>query len=578
MNRKEIANVFKEIGVLLELKGENPFKIRAYTFAARFLETDISDEAFTEYVENDKVGELQGIGSALKEKIEVLCKTGKLPFYTELKASVPAGLLEMLDIPGLGGKKIKAIHDQLGIVTIDELKKACTEGRISDLKGFAKKTEANILEGIKNRALYNARHLWWDASLASVSILKGLRELSVVEQAECAGSLRRHKETVGDLDFIVASSTPEIIMDWFIRLPDVKEVTANGHTKSSVRFNSGLQADLRVVPKEQFCFALHHFTGSKDHNVQMRQRALKRGYSLSEWGLKKVDAEDEGQIKTDIDSEEKLFRFLDLDFVEPELREGLGEIDAAEKGLLPNKLKLSDLKGTFHNHSTASDGYSTLDELAREAESRGWEYFGLADHSKASFQANGLNEEQVLSQIEQIEKINQSGKYKTTLFSGIECDILKDGTLDLDNSVLSKLDYVVVSVHSSFSLSEEDMTKRIIRALEHPSATMLGHMTGRILLRREPYLLNVDKVIDAAIANGKIIELNANPKRLDMDWRLWRNAAEKGLLCSINPDAHKLEHFDFMELGVNIACKGWLTAENVFNTKSITEVKQFLSK
>ncbi|MBC2605717.1 DNA polymerase/3'-5' exonuclease PolX [Pelagicoccus albus] len=575
MDKSEIADILNEIAVLLEIKGENPFKIRAYQNGARKLES--LDEDLAELVEQDKLKEVAGFGDALVQKISELFETGRLEFYDKLKASVEPGLIEMLEIPGLGAKKIKAMHKELEISSIDELKSACEDGRVAALKGFGKKTAEKIVQGIANREAYGKRHLWWDAFEVAKPILDGLQKLPEVVKASHAGSLRRKRETVGDLDFIVGSDQPKPIMDWFVAQEGVKEVTARGETKSSVRFESGLQADLRVVPPGQFAFALHHFTGSKDHNVSMRQRALSQGYSLSEWGLKPVDEEDFSKGKK-AENEEELFAALGLNFIPPELREGLGELDLAEKGKLPELLKPSDLKGVFHNHTTASDGRNSLEEMTAAAEAKGWEYWGVADHSKASFQANGLDSDRVMGLIDAVEEINKSGKFSTHVFSGIECDILGDGALDLDEETLMALDYVVASVHISMTQLEDEMTKRLIRAIENPATTMLGHLTGRILLKREGYKLNVSKVVDAAIANGVIIELNANPRRLDMDWRFWRQASEKGLLTSINPDAHRVEHFEFVEAGVNSARKGWLQASSVFNTLSLAEVRAAFAK
>src|SRR5690606_18391271 len=359
-------------------------------------------------------------------------------------------------------------------------------------------------------------------------------------------------------------------------------------TKASVRFSSGLQADLRLVPPEQFVFALHHFTGSKDHNVQMRQRALSRGLSLSEWGLE--PAEGEGTVKSKaaarqtraeagrIETEAELFRVLGLHEIPPALREGLGEIEAAEAGPLPRLVEASDLRGAFHNHTTASDGRNTLSEMAAAADALGWEYLGIADHSKSSFQANGLNEARVAAQVEEIGKLNASARFRTHLFTGIECDILPDGRLDFSDEVLATLDYVVASVHSVFSQSEEEMTARIIRAIENPQVTMLGHVTGRILLRRDEYRVNVSKVLDAALANGVIVELNASPWRLDLDWRLWRRAAERGILCAINPDAHDGASLGHVRAGVNSARKGWLQPEHILNTRPLEEVKTYFAQ
>lgn len=441
------------------------------------------------------------------------------------------------------------------------------------------------MEGIRNREAYGKRHIWLEAWEVAEPILAGLRQLPMVEQAEACGSLRRRMETVGDLDFLVATNDPKPVADWFVKWPAVKEVTALGETKASVRLATGIQADLRLVPPEQFVFALHHFTGSKDHNVQMRHRAQMRGLSMSEWGL--VPAEGEGTAKqkaeergrkTSIKTEEQLFAELGLAFVPPELREGAGEIEVAEQQQLPRLVEEKDIRGVFHNHTTASDGHNTLEEMTAAAEALGFEYLGIADHSKSSFQARGLDEGRLMEQVTAIKRLNATRKFKPHVFSGTECDILPDGRLDFSEEVLALLDYSVVSVHSSFKQSREDMTKRIIRAIEHPRVTMLGHLTGRILLEREAYDVDAEKVIDAAIANRVIIELNASPWRLDMDWRLWRKAAAKGLLTSINPDAHGVEQLAYFKTGVGAARKGWLTPENILTTWPLAKVKKFLAE
>ena len=576
MNKADIVDILEDIAVLLELKGDNPFKIRAYSGGARVLE--MMEEDLGAVIAEERLATIKGIGSALVEKIQMLYATGELEYYTKLRESVAPGLIEMLEIPGLGGKKVKKLHDAIGVESIDALQAACESGEVEALKGFGKKSAEKILTGIANRAAYAKRHHWWTAREVALPILKGLRGLPQTERAEVAGSLRRLRETVGDLDFIVASADPQPVMDWFVAQPAVAEVTAQGATKSSVRFESGLQADLRVVPAEQFAFALHHFTGSKEHNVALRQRALALGYSLSEWGLS--EKEDLGNRKEEIKvtSERALFEFLGLAEIPPELREGMGEIESAEAEQLPNLITLADICGVFHNHTTASDGRDTIEEMAAAAEALGWDYLGLADHSKASFQAKGLDDARVLKQLESIRAFNESGESPVHIFSGIECDILPDGSLDLEDATLNALDYAVMSVHSSFSQSEEEMTARVIRAIEHPATTMLGHPTGRILLRREPYKIDLQKVIDAAIANRVIIEINANPHRLDMDWRLWRRAAERGLMCSINPDAHSREGLSYFEAGVNMARKGWLKKEQVLNSRDCAGVLRWFNQ
>jgi len=582
MTKNEIADVLTEIGTLLELKGENPFKTRAYLAGARVLESIEQGELDT-LIREERLKTVKGIGDALAQKIGELHATGRLEFFEKLKASIEPGLVEMLDVPGLGPKKIKAIHDQLGIATIADLAAACTDGRVAALAGFGEKSQEKILTGIRNREAYGKRHLWWDAETVATPLVAGLRALPQVSRAEAAGSLRRGMETVGDLDFIVAATDVAPVVEWFVARPGVKEITARGETKASVRFESGLQADLRLVPPEQFAFALHHFTGSKDHNVQMRQRALARGLSLSEWGL--VPAAGEGTAKEKApgsslpaESETDLFAALGLRFIPPELREGLGEIEAAEAGELPRLVELAALRGAFHNHTTASDGVNTLAEMTVAAEALGWDYLGIADHSKSSVQARGLSEERLTAQVAEIRALNASGRFRTHVFAGTECDILPDGRLDFDDAVLASLDYVVVSVHSAFTQSSADMTARIIRAIEHPHTTMLGHVTGRLLLRREGYAVDFAKIIDAAIANRVIIELNASPWRLDLDWRHWRKAAERGLLCAINPDAHETAGLAHVRAGINSARKGWLTKDHVFTTRSLADVRAWLSR
>ena len=586
MNKHAIAAILDDIGILLELKNENPFKVRAYHAGARALET--LEEDLDTVIAGGRLQGIKGIGEALAKKIMELHATGRLEFHEKLKATVPRGLVEMLEIPGLGPKKARALHDRLGIASIEDLARACAEGRVAELAGFGGKTQENLLAGIRNREAYGRRHLWWEAAGVAEPILQGLRALPQVVRAEHAGSLRRGLETVGDLDFIVAADEWAPIVEWFVSRPGVAEVTAKGETKASVRFAGGLQADLRIVPPDQFVFALHHFTGSKDHNVQMRQRAQSRGLSLSEWGL--VPAEGEGTAKEKADAQRKtgeaksaailteadLFAALGLHEIPPELREGLGEIEAAEKGEFPRLIETADLRGVFHNHTTASDGRNTLAEMVEGARARGWEYFGVADHSQASFQANGLDTARLRRQIAEVEALNRSGRQPVRVLAGVECDILPDGRLDLDDAVLRELDYVVVSVHSSFTQSEAEMTARIIRAIEHPCTTMLGHLTGRLLLKREGYAVNVAKVIDAALANRVAIELNANPQRLDMDWRHWRAAAGRGLVCVINPDAHDIAGLDFVRAGINSARKGGLTAEQVLNTRGLSGIMQYL--
>lgn len=586
MEVREIIDRLEEIAVLLELKGENPFKVRAYQSGARALGN--LDEELDTLIAEGRLDKVSGIGKALAEKIAVLRESGELPYYDKLRDSVPEGLMAMLEIPGFGPKKIRKVEQELGIETIEDLKAACESGKVAGLAGFGKKSVENILSGIENRIAYGKRHLWWDVRPVAQPLLEELRGLPGVRRAEVAGSFRRVRETVGDLDFIVSSDDPGPVMEWFTTRTGVSEVTARGETKSSVRFEGGLQADLRVVPDDRFVFALHHFTGSKDHNVKMRQRALARGLSLSEWGIfKKGEEPEDGRRALDrplaregIGEESDLFKALGLEYIPPERREGLDELELAEAGKLEPPLALDVLKGTFHNHTRASDGHNTLEEMARAAAGRGLDYIGIADHSKASFQANGLDAERLLEQVAEIRRLNASrSEGQAHLFAGSEVDILKDGTLDFGKDLLEQLDYCVLSVHGSMSgQSEEEMTDRIIRAIETETGCLkiLGHPTGRLLLRREGYAVNLRRVIDAAARNGVLIELNANPWRMDMDWRHWGLAAEKGVLCVVTPDAHALEDLDYLEAGILSARKAGLGVTDIFNTRSLDAILSFL--
>lgn len=572
MDKSEIIERLETIAILLELQGDNPFKIRAYAQGARALEA--LETPLEELIANDALASVRGIGSALAEKITTLQQTGELAFYDQLKAKVAPGLLEMLEIPGLGAKKVRALNQELGIDSIEALQKATESGAVAALKGFGAKSEAKILEGIRNREAYSARHLRWQLIPVVEGILKGLRGLPAVQQAEAAGSFRRGLETVGDLDFIVASEQAEAVMDWFVQQEGVREITARGSTKSSVRLDDGLQADIRVVPNSQFAFALHHFTGSKEHNVALRQRALQQGLSLSEWGFE-VRGNDVG-LPEAVDSETALFAALGLDFIPPELREGYDELQLGESGKVPQLIELSDLRGVFHNHTNASDGHDSLQAMAEGAAARGWDYIGIADHSKSSRQANGLNEARLLRQIDAIASYNQSADAACHIFAGCECDILPDGSLDLDDATLARLDYVIIAVHSAFSQPREEMTRRILRAMDHPAVTMLAHPTGRLLLRREPYAVDMEAIIEKALEKKIVIEINANPKRLDMDWRWWRKAAKRGLLTSINPDAHRVAQLDYAAAGVLAARKGGLSKQSVLNTRPVAEIKEWL--
>lgn len=578
--KDEIADMLEQIALLLELKGENPFKIRAYTNAARVISTFSGD--LTQMALEKRLGEIPGIGKTMAENVTELISTGELAFYNELKAGFPPGLFEMFELQGLGAKKIKALFDQLGIASLAALEKACHDGTVAQLPGFGEKTAANILRSIEQRKKFANSFRLGSVSQEAEQMAADLREHPDVIQVSVAGSYRRRKEVLHDLDFIVSTKTPEAVTGFFVTHPLVESIHAQGPTKSSVHFKSGVQADLRVVTNAQYPFALAYFTGGKEHNVEIRRRALERGWTLNEYRLAPLDSQNskfkkpEPPLPPEIHEERDLYRALGMDYVEPELRENLGEIEAAENGTLPQLIELGNLRGTFHCHTTASDGRSSLEEMAAEAQEIGLQYLGIADHSKSSFQAHGLDEKRLLDQVLEIKKMNATFD-GFRLFSGTECDILKDGTLDFSDEILAQLDYVVVSVHSVFNLSGAEMTKRIIRAISNPYVTMLGHPTGRLLLSREAYPLDIPAVIEAAAATRTVIELNANPKRLDLDWRWWRLAKEKGVKCSINPDAHHTSGFQHLWFGAAIARKGWLTRSDVINCLPMGKIEEALA-
>ena len=569
MTKDEAASALREIGIILELQGENPFKCRAYHTAARTLETAPAD--LSELVAFGKLGDLPGIGEALREKITTLVTTGKLPYLEKLRASIPSGLLSLLDLPGLGPKKLKILREKLKIESREALEKACRDGRLASLEGFGEKTAANLLEAMARRVAYGKLHRLGNALPAAQDLLAYLKKCPAVQKAEIGGSLRRGKEVVKDLDLIATSSRPKEVMKAFTSAPQVEKVVAHGETKSSVILADGLPCDLRVVPDESWATALAHFTGGKEHNIAMRQRAIERGLHLSEWGLFKEGSKKAMPLK----EEKDLHRALGLDYMPPEIREDQGEIAAAENKKLPALLAREEIRGCLHNHTLASDGQDTLEAMAQAGAKLGLEWLGIADHSRSSFQAHGLDEKKLLAQVEAIRAYNRK-KPACALLAGTECDILKGGKLDFPDSVLAELDYVIASIHAGFSSDEKDNTDRLIRAMENPHVTCLGHPTGRLLLEREPYPLNLPKVLEAAAATGTWIELNCNPWRLDLDWRWWHRARDLGVLCCINPDAHKTEHLRFLDLGVTIARKGWLRAQDVVNSRTLTQLKKLL--
>ena len=570
--REKIVTILNQIALILEIKGENAFKIRAYKNGSEIIEN--YGEDIVQIAHDGKLNELKGIGKALASKIEEIVKTGKLSYFDELKSEFPDSFFELFEIANLGPKKIKKLYEELQIDSIDKLEECSNNGEISKVSGFGKKSADSIIESILFRKNNSKFFRLGNIAPFAESILEFLRQLPQASQAKIAGSYRRGKEIVHDIDFIVATKLPNEIINEFTNMPEVSDVISKGKTKSSVRLKNGIQCDLRVVSNTEFPFALNYFTGSKAHNVRMRSLAIKNGYNLNEYAL---SSKDKNNQKT-INDESDLYEALGLSFIHPALREDQGEIEAAEISDLPKLVKIENLKGTFHNHTTDSDGKNSLDEMAKAASDLGLQYLGISDHSKSSVQANGLSDERLIKQIKEISQYNKTNKNDIKIFSGVECDILKDGSLDYEDSILSQLDYCVASVHSSFSLTEDEMTQRVIKAIESPYVTMIGHLTGRLLLLRKPYDINVSKIIDACAKNDTIIEINANPRRLDMDWRWWKTAKDKGVKCSINPDAHKIEHLQFLHFGVKIAQKGWLEPSDVVNCLPLDEITKLLKQ
>jgi DNA polymerase (family X) len=579
MTKSQIAQVLEEIATLLELKDENPFKIRAYANAARSLETfggnlsDLRDE--------EALAKIPGIGKAIAGKVKELAATGKLKYLEELRAEFPAAILELFSISGLGAKKIKALYEQLHISSIEQLREACESGKVAELPGFGETTQTKICKAIEQRAKQSGHFQFGQIAADTESLRRDLASHPDALQVDVAGSYRRRREIVRDVDLVVATRKPAAITEFFIKHPLVESIIAQGPTKTSVRLRSGIQCDLRVVSSAEYPFALNYFTGSKEHNIEMRSRALQRGWTLNEYRIARLPLDPKSKRKKPaakipkVNEEADLYGALGLDFIPPELRENCGEFEAAENHSLPRLIEKENLRGTFHCHTVASDGHNTLEEMAAAAQELGLEYLGIAEHSKSSIQAHGIDAAKLKSQIAAIRKLNK--KFDGfRLFAGVECDILRDGKLDFDDSILAELDFVVASVHSVFNLSEAEMTRRVVRAMENRFVTILAHPTGRLLLKREPYAIDIPAVLAAAATTGTWIELNAAPKRLDLDWRWWPLAKEKGVKCVIDPDAHRVERLQDLWFGVGIARKGWLTKADVMNCLPLGKIEAAL--
>lgn len=568
-DKHKVAKILEEIAGLLEIQGENRFKCLAYVNAARAIEEFQGD--LLEAAREGRLKGLKGIGQVLADKLTELITTGRLEYYDRLTAALPPGLLELLAVPNLGPKKIKVLYDRLGVASLGELEYACVENHLVELPGFGKKTQDNILRGIWQLKRHRGQHLYSEAHPVAEELLAALAACPAVQQQAIAGSLRRHKEVVKDIDLLASSEDPAAVMGHFVALSLVEKVEAQGPTKATVALTAGMRADLRVVAPEEFPYALQHLTGSQEHNTALRGRARELGLKLNEYGLF------QGERRLPVASEADLYARLGLAYIPPELREDRGELEAAAEGRLPELLQEEALTGAFHNHTTWSDGAASLEEMVRAAQALGWRYIGISDHSQAAAYAGGLQVERLRQQQSRIDELNRQLE-GITILKGIEADILPDGSLDYDESVWQSFDFVIASVHSKFKLPEEEMTRRVLRVMENPYATMLGHLTGRLLLARDSYPLDLGAVIAAAARHGVLIELNANPQRLELDWRYWRQAAEAGVMTSINPDAHNTESLRHVRYGVGIARKGWLTAAHVLNTRPLEEVRALLAR
>ncbi len=574
MDKVAVAAILEETASLLELKGENPFKSRAYQNAARVvggLEGDLE-----ELVRANRLAGTPGLGPSLLRDITELVTTGHMTLYDQLQAEIPTGLRAMLRIPGLGPKRIKQIHDALGIATVHDLELACQANKIAALPGFGKKTQDNILRGIAFLTQHQDRYLYPVAAAEAGQVVERLKQLPGITRISVAGSLRRHKEIVKDIDLVASvtdDSQREPIMDAFTTMPNVVTVTGKGDTKSSVVLASGIAMDLRLCPDEMYPTMLHHFTGSKEHNVALRGYALDHGMKVSEWGLFR------GEERLPVHDEVEFYAALGMDYIPPEMREDRGEIQAALEHRLPGPLVTEqDLRGVLHCHSTWSDGQASIHEMAEAARKLGYSYIGICDHSKVAAYAGGLNEDAVRRQHEEIDRLNEEYAGRFLILKGTECDILRDGTLDYDEETLARFDFVVASIHSHFGLSAAEQTQRVLRAMENPYMSILGHPTGRILLSREGYGLDLEAVIDRAGELGVCIEINANPVRLDLDWRWLRRAKEHGVKIPICPDAHNPIGLEDMRYGVGIARKGWLTPADVLNTLSAEDLLAFFKR
>ncbi|NWF54220.1 MAG: DNA polymerase/3'-5' exonuclease PolX [Syntrophaceae bacterium] len=570
MENKTIADIFTEIADLLDIQGENPFRVRSYRNAARTIE-DLGQSLESLVKAGKNLEEIPGIGKSISEKTQEILATGKCRSLEELRARVPPGLTELLKLEGLGPKKVKVLYDELAVDSVDRLEKAAQAGRLRNLTGMGVKTEEKILKSIEHYRAGMGRFKLSVGFQYAEALLRHLQGVPGVKRLDPAGSFRRRRETIGDLDILAICGKGCKVMDRFTGYGDVAEVLAKGETKSSIRLKCGLQVDLRVLEEESYGAALHYFTGSKAHNVAIRERAKEKGLKISEYGV--FRAKDEKRVSGA--QEEDVFKAVGLPPIPPELREDRGEIQAAERGALPRLIELSEIRGDLQMHTTASDGKNSILEMARKAKEMGYAYIAITDHSKAVRVAGGMDEKQLAKHLKEIEKANgQISGFR--ILKGVEVDILPDGTLDLKDDILRECEVVLASVHSRFNMEEGEMTRRVIQAIRNPNVKILAHPTGRLILEREPFKINLQEVVKAAVDHGVVLEINAYPDRLDLKDVDARMARDMGAKLAIDTDAHSALQLELMKFGVFTARRGWIEAKDVVNTLPLQELLKIL--
>lgn len=567
MKNQFVAETLYLIADLLDLKGEMFFKTRAYRIAAQTIEA--LDEDIETIVRQGSLESIAGIGEALAKKITELVQTGRLEYLERLKKEVPTGLVDLLGIPGLGPKKVAALYGKLRITTIEELRDAATNGKLRSLEGFGEITERNILRGIQLLEKTSGRVLLNVAYDDGIRYLDYLKKSKKIEKIDIAGSFRRMKETIGDLDILVSSKDPEMVMDHFVKYPEVAEILAKGATKSSVILNDHLQVDLRVVEDKSYGAALQYFTGSKDHNVTLRGFAIKKGYKLNEYGLFDKNTEKYIAGKTEGD----IYKKIGMSYIEPELRENRGEFEAAKNNSLPTLVNSDEINGDFHVHSLWSDGSDSVETIAAATVQRGYEFIGITDHSQSLKIANGLTEDRVQKKILEIRKVEK--KFPgLRIFCGTECDIKTDGTLDYSKKILQQFDFVYAAIHTAFKMDKDIMTKRIMKGMDNEEVNFLAHPTGRLIGKRNPYEVDIDQIIDAAKQTDTRLEINSFPDRLDLDDVHLKQAKDHSVRFVLGTDSHSINHLDFIRFGIATARRGWLEKQDLLNTSSVKEIEK----